>query len=1191
MYLKKLEIQGFKSFADKITLSFSPGITAIVGPNGSGKSNIADAVRWVLGEQSAKVLRGSKMEDVIFAGTEHRKPIGFSEVSLTIDNSDKKLPIDYDEVVVTRRIFRSGESEYLINKTSCRLKDIYELFYDTGIGKDGYSIIGQGRIDEVLSSKSEDRRRVIEEASGIMKYKTRKEEAERKLEYTSQNLLRINDIIGELRLQLGPLEEQARNAKKYLALREELKINEINLYLINISRYKERLVETDKQLGDIKSNIEDCYKALSGKQSEKKRLAEKLAQLEESLSRAKESFYELEGKIEKAVSQIKVNDEKIKSNNENIVRIVNEIKDLENKAAALADERASKSERLQYLEDQHKKFSEKLESLQQQMDDLLSLLDESEKNLELKKQEMSADMDLLSDKKLQANNVNNHILSIEKRIEASQKEIFRIKLDIDRENLAKDELGDNLSKIRSKIGSITGELEKARKTREILLNALEEKRKFENQVRSDIQVKSSRKNMLRDMESKLEGYSRSVRQFLLSAERVPELKKGIHGAVAQLISVSKEYETAIEMVLGSSLQHIVTGTEEDAKKAIAYLKANDLGRATFLPISAVKCRKMDDNTLSKLKKARGFIGTASELITYDAVYANIFGNLLGRVIVVDNIDNAVELARQFDYNYRIVTLEGDIINPSGSMTGGSKESKGVSILGRQRIIDELDKEINDLKLRESQLGNEIREITENLNAIVLNIQELENELKENELIKMRDESQLIKINENLANYASRVEMIQQEIEQMQREKQGINEELVKYNNEIEELNKRILDAKAQIDEYQSKYHENRTARDELYNDISDHKVSINSIRENIDSISSMISRIESDSLSTIKSIEKKQSEKEKYEKQNEQLKEDNERLNKIIKGYEQEKAGRTFEMDRIVEEREVASRESEALESAVAEISENIMKLKEEQNRLEIRRAKTESEMEAVQNRLWDDYELTYNNALEYKKDLGGTGAIQKQIDALKEEISALGNVNVNAIEEYRKTRERCEFMEAQKNDMEKSIVNLKKVISEMTSLMKKQFSEQFEKINRNFNSVFRELFDGGHASLILEDAENILESGIEIKVQPPGKKLQNMMLLSGGERALTAIALLFAILKLNPTPFCILDEIEATLDDNNVYKFGEYLRNFSDDTQFILVTHRKGTMEVSDMLYGVTMEEHGVSKVISMKLEEQEAS
>lgn len=1188
MYLKRLEMQGFKSFAEKIKLDFNCGITAVVGPNGSGKSNIADAIRWVLGEQSVKTLRGSKMEDVIFAGTEHRKPLGFAEVTIVLDNSDSTLPIDYEEVAITRRVYRSGESEYLINKTNCRLKDITELLLDTGIGRDGYSVIGQGRIDEILSTRSEDRRQIFEEASGIMKYKVRKHDAEKKLELTRQNLERINDIIAELESQLEPLREQSEKARRFLDLREELKVLEVNVYLDSMKKFRDRLEVMDKQLKTVQDQINDENNKLDEITRSNKEKTDLLKSMDERLEEAKQLFYEMEGNLERCSSEIKLNQEKIANLMQNIERLDTEKAELREKIEVLETEEAGKKDRLKYLERQLEEYSAKLAGFEKQMEELLKTLDEEERSIELLKSEIMDKMDIQSDKKLQISNLRSHIENMQKRQRSIDTEVYQNVVEKDREKMKKEELTESIRNAEQHIKGHKEKLSGLFREREETDKMLSELRMKQAKINSDIQSKSSRVRTLREMEQKLEGYNRSVREVLQACHASPQFGRGIHGALAQLIEVDRKYETAIEISLGGALQNIVTQTEEDAKKAIEFLKRNKLGRATFLPISSVEGRGFDNQTMARIKQCEGFCGVASELVSHDSVYTGIIRNLLGKVVVIDNLDNGIKMARKFRYSFRIVTLDGDLLNTGGAMSGGSLENRGTGILTRNREISELDEELKSLRQQETGVSKDIKQLTEDISRIDSDISSIEYEIKNNELVKIRDESHLAQTDENLEKLTARMEMLRQEKEQLEREIKETGNELTKYELELLQIEEEISEAKKTVAEFQEKHKEDQAARDALHTDITDYKISVNSIKESIAGVNESSDRIHTEKENMVMSITKKESEQERFREEIKKLEEQIEGLNARIKKHSEERSGRSFEIDRLTEERKILEEDIYDIVNKINDTNKTILLLQEEYSRTEVRKTRLEAEMEALQDRIWNEYELTYSSAMELKKDVGSLTSAQRRINEIKNMIKELGPINVAAIDDYIKTKDRYEFMTNQRNDMEQAREKLLRVIAEMTSIMKKQFLEQFKLINKNFNDVFRELFNGGRASLTLVDEENVLESGIEIEAQPPGKKLQNMMLLSGGERAFTAIALLFAILRLKPSPFCVLDEIEAALDEANVYRFVEYLKNYSCNTQFIVVTHRKGTMEGSDMLYGVTMQEHGVSKIISMKMGEK---
>jgi len=1179
-------MQGFKSFADKVSLEFTGGITSVIGPNGSGKSNIADAVRWVLGEQSAKTLRGGKMEDVIFSGTEHRKPMGFSEVSLTIENSDKKLPVEFSEVTITRRIFRSGESEYLINKTPSRLKDINELFLDTGLGRDGYSIISQGKVDEILSNKSEDRRHIFEEASGIMKYKVRKQESEKKLELTRQNLLRLNDIINELEVQIEPLRNQSDAAKKFLSIRDKLKELEVNLFIDNIASFKEKIKEIEETLILLQGDMDLQNSKQSSLIEKQSKQNEELKSFEGDHDSVKQKFYECENSIEAKSQELKFNQERKKLIEASIVKLDSEVMQLTDKLTELKNEDQAKRKKLGYLDNQKHDFKLKLDAFQQEFDVLLEKLSSDEREIELFKTKIMDNLDLQSDKKTQLNNIKHHIESLDGRSRSIDNEIYHLKLDRDKDGFSIEENETSLKLVLTEMKNAKLRQEKLESEKGELNDKRQLSNRNLNELRGNIQVLSSKQRALENMENSLEGYARSVKELLAACKNSPALGKGIHGALAQLIKVDRKYELAVEMALGGALQNIVTDTEEDAKRAIEFLKEKRAGRATFLPISAVIGRRLDEGILKSLSQQDGYIGVAADLVNADPRLSGIMLSILGRVVVVRDIDCGILIARKHGYSFRIVTLDGDILNAGGSMAGGSVDHRQGSILSRQREISDIKVEISDLKVKEQKQSELIKSLEGMLSDVEKESSGEFDRIRKFEMDKIQQEGKLAQFKSSVERISAKIQMISDEKQQMLKQKETLNSEFGKYDVELKELESETAIAKEKVTKFQEAHKENQRSRDNLHADITNYRLSVNSIDESIGSINEDLNRIARDLNDLDNNSLNRDNERERLNKEladldvrDNSIKEEAENL----KGIRLELEGKIVE---ISEKRKMIEIELGELQVHIGECNNTLSRLKEEYSKLEIRKAKHEADLDSISNRLWEEYELTFTNALEFKKDLGSLPQVQRNINELRNAIKDLGSVNVGAIDEYVKVKERFEFMSTQRLDMVQTEEKLKKVITEITTHMKEQFIEQFKLINANFNVVFRELFEGGHAELVIVDMDNVLESGIEIEVQPPGKKLQNMMLLSGGERAFTAIALLFSILKLRPTPFCILDEIEAALDDANVNRFAQYLRNFSEATQFIVVTHRKGTMESSDALYGVTMQEHGISNVVSLKLE-----
>lgn len=1158
-----------------------------MGPNGSGKSNIADAVRWVLGEQSAKTLRGNKMEDVIFAGTQHRKPVGFASVTITIDNTDRMLPIDFSEVTVTRRMYRSGESEYFLNKAPCRLKDIQELFMNTGVGREGYSIIGQGRIDEILSTKSEERRLVFEEAAGITKYKARRKEAERKLENTRQNLLRIGDILAELENQLEPLARQAECARRYIDLSNELKGIEVSLFLDMIDKLKVKLEEANSQADEINAQIDEENRKIGNIKDRNRSKNERLESLKTELEKLRNTIHALDTGIEKNESQIRLCEEKINhltSNNENFG---NDIESIKNRMSELETEVERKKKRIIQLERDREHFTRLLAEAEETLAAIVARLDEGERLVEEAKQAVMDKQDALSDSKIRLNNLKNdteNYIQLKSRL---REDIRQSTIEIDRERMKKEDLDNSLRKTREDITACKNIINELENNRNETQKTLHEYRKAQEETSRRVNTLESRQRVLRDMEASMEGYSHSVKAIKQACTENRQFGQGIHGPVAQLITVEERYETAVEVSLGGSLQNIVTDDEFAAKRAIEYLKKNNLGRATFLPITAVKPRTLEPALIGKIQTMPGFEGIASDKVKCDSKFSGILLNLLGRTVIVDNMDSGIAMARQFDYSFRIVTLDGELINAGGSMTGGSTGSKASSIIGRTRVLKELEEELKVLRKEQSGLNEKISAVEGTLADINALYEKEQKNLSDLELVRLRDENHVAAILDNIRKITARIDLMKQQESEIDRQIEEVRGESDKEALRAKAIEEEIAALKQKILSHQTKNKDEQAKRDELHTDINDYKVSVNSIIESRQSVEEQINQLLQEKSNINASLEKREEEKKRNIVRISELQAEIQGIVKKNLSLKEEKVGCELKAEGISEEIRVLEEELSGMLDKVTEHNSTIITLQEGLGRIEAKKAKMESELETYQNRLWDEYGLTYGNAIEIRCEISNTRAVQNRINEIKAAIRELGPVNVAAIEDYSKTKERYTFMKAQHDDLIQSEEKLRKVIADITSVMKKQFVEQFEIINRNFNQVFRELFEGGYAEVQIADAENVLESNIEIIVQPPGKKLQNMMLLSGGERAMVAIALVFAILKMRPAPFYILDEIEASLDDANVYKFAEYLKRYTDKLQFIVITHRKGTMESADVLYGVTMEEQGVSKVVSMRMSE----
>ena len=1180
MYLKRLELQGFKSFADKTVLELMPGITTVIGPNGSGKSNISDAIRWVLGEQSMKSLRGTKSLDIIFAGTQNRKSLGFAEASLVFDNSDGALPIEYTEVTVTRKIYRSGETGYFINKVPCRLKDVLELFMDTGIGKDGYSIIGQGKIDEILSNKSEDRRHIFEEAAGIVKFRTRKEESEKKLEHTKLNLLRINDILSEIEGNLEPLQMQSDKAKKYLNLREELKSIEIGLFVYNIEKYKKDLEEVVHAIEVMQNQNNEEEQKLEKIKLLKEELQNSINSITEEIENMSNLGFESQKQIEQLNSDINVSKTRIANNNENSGRYLKEIEEQQEHIKELKEEIEQKEAKKDNLKQNKEKFEKELNEKQAELDELTKKLSSKELEIEGYKKTVDENVDRKYELQSEINTQNINYQNFEKRQAQIKQEMQSTISELDSTRLNKEDIVKEFNEIENKRNKAKKSLDDIAKQRQ---EANQKIKRFEsdiNALSSEMRIKDSRRKFLVETEKEKEGYIRSVKSLLQDCENIKDLGKGMHGVLANVIDVPDDLQTAIEMCLGASLQNIVTETETDAKRLVEHLRKNNLGRASFLPISSVKGKKLD-----KVKGSnQGVVGVASDLVKYDKKYEQIILNLLGRTVIVDNMDTAINVAKQNGYTFRNVTKEGDLINPSGAITGGSVSKKTVNILGRGKEIEKLEKEVAELKEKISKLEKEKEEFEESIEGILELSENLEKELQEIEITYATEKQKVVSIDENVEKLEKRLARLREEEKSLEQQKEEavskkgeIQVEINKINEQNEELSK-VINEYAELNKDDQKY------IDDLNFDITNLKISVSSFDESETSIQEIQERINQELENARISIENKNT-------QIEQIKQDNEALEnsikEILEKIEEIKQNVQNSSSKIEELKQKRVEQNELLAKQENELTDKfkiIEDLKGQLVKLDVKKTKLDDDINGIYNKMWEEYELTPNNVGDYPRP-ENVQLTQRRVNVLRTEIKELGSVNIDSIEEYKNLKDRYDFMSEQRLDLENTMSKLRNVISDMTQIMKDQFREKFKIINKNFGEVFAELFNGGKAELTLEDEDNILECGIEINAQPPGKKLQNMMLLSGGEKAFTAIALLFAILKINPAPFCVLDEIEAALDDVNVFRYADYLKKFTQNTQFLVITHRKGTMEAADTVYGVTMEESGISKLLSMKL------
>lgn len=1183
MYLKSIEIQGFKSFANKILFEFHNGITGIVGPNGSGKSNVADAVRWVLGEQRVRQLRGGTMQDVIFSGTEIRKPQGFAYVAITLDNSDHKLPIAYDQVTVSRRLYRSGESEYKINGSACRLKDINELFYDTGIGKEGYSIIGQGQIDKILSGRPEERRELFDEAAGIVKFKKRKLIAQRKLDDEEQNLVRVKDILSELEKQVGPLKLQSEAAKEYLKLKEELKSRDANLFLLEHKALQLQLSELDQKTSIVKGDWENASSQSEQLKKDFDRLEEENSASEEKIASTREEHSKSILLKESIEGQIAVLREQIRSEQ------LNE-ENRKERISSIDQELLGKEEQKQEYEKQREETKKQVAQAEQALTQAGQTLSETEQEMaRLSKESEAAKAAIISalnEKAGLAAKSQRYETMLEqvdvRRSEVTQK-LLRFKSDesVQEEELKKEE--KRLEQIQEELDRLT-ELEEETAFR---LTAAEEDGAALaarlSRSQQDYHISHSKLESLKNLAERYEGYGNSIRRVMEQKSRIP----GIHGVVADLISTSKKYETAIETALGGSIQNIVTDREETAKELIEYLKKNRYGRATFLPLTGISAR--GGFTQESALREPGILGLASDLVEVKDEYRTLIQYLLGRVVVADTIDHAIALARKFRHTLRIVTLEGELLSAGGSMTGGSFKNSS-NLLGRQRELSELQaacrKALQDVEETQKAIADNDR-LKAQCSGEAAKLRETKQEIVLRKNTAQMNMERLLGKKQEIAESSADLVMENRELEFQLKE---IRENRARLSREEEQLEQLQKEQEARSEQLSRKLSDAQQQKEETAKLLSGAQLTAAGIRQQDRFIAENVSRIlkEESSLKEERQrildgsgeSEAVISEKlAKIEQLGRQILEETSKAQRL----EEALAQNSEEKERLAEKQKSFFRKRE-------ELSEEIGRLDKELYRLESQKERLTERMSDQISYMWEEYELTYSGAQALKDETPGTiPEIRRAIEELKGNIKGLGNVNVNAIEDYREISERYEFLKAQNDDLAAAREALLKIIEELDTGMRLQFEEKFAQICQEFDKVFKELFGGGHGALILQEDEDILEAGIQIISQPPGKKLQNMMQLSGGEKALTAIALLFAIQNLKPSPFCLLDEIEAALDDSNVDRFAKYLHKLTKNTQFIVITHRRGTMVSSDRLYGITMQEKGVSTLVSVNLVESE--
>jgi chromosome segregation protein len=1185
MFLKRIELAGFKSFADKTELEFVQGITAVVGPNGSGKSNISDGIRWVLGEQSAKSLRGGKMEDVIFAGSDARKAVNFSEVSLTLENTDKALPLDYSEVTVTRRVHRNGDSEYLINKQACRLKDITELFMDTGIGKEAYSIIGQGRIEEILSTKSEDRRGIFEEASGIVKYKSRKKEAERKLGDTEQNLIRIHDLVTELEDQIGPLREQSRKAYRFKELKELLKTSEISVYVHQIDLIYSQWTETNARMEQLKKEQLELATVVNAHDAQLETHRWETRRLDEELEKLQETLLGLSEEFEKCEGQGEVLRERRKNLGANRAQMDQVVGSQEKR---LSDKEAELGGIVTLMAEVKERLEACRRALREEEEKLLSVAGGTKSDEEERlKGELLDALNRLAQAKNEARYAEQQIESLTRRGGRLDEERSKWKAELQVLAERKTVLEEKLAQAKAEAEDLRQQfldLSQSMRTKQGLMEEVQGAvRKWEQKL----DALTSRRDTMREMQNDYDGFMHGVKEVLKAKNRPMDGLRGIHGAVAELVKVPAEVELAMETALGGAMQHVVVENEANGRDAIAFLKRKQMGRATFLPLDVIRARSIPEHDARSIAGIDGFVGLAVDLVRYDPAYKDIVGSLLGNVIVAEKLEDANRIAARCQYRYRVVTLEGDVVNPGGSMTGGSQQKKTSNLLGRQRQIEELDVEI---KSSVSQL-NDLRRKAQTMKVELVHDNDKLEELRQQGEVKRGEEqrylAEVAPLQKEWSNAGEQLEMHSQdgdalsiEVEEFEAKKRTALEQTAQLENKEKELQAAIREA-----ELVRKASE--LAKEELVGQLTELKVQAASVAQEKESLTGQEERLRSEHTALVQELELNRSMVRQLEQDiavnEEELVKQTELLNHLsIRKRECSEQTEFKRAERAEWHRKLEEEENHTREQRVA-----LKKVEEELHQTEVRTNRLDVELENLLKKMGEEYELSYELAKARYPAPEDVPAAQAKVRELKREISSLGEVNLGAIEEFTRVSERYEFLSAQKKDLLDAKTSLYQVIREMDEEMSKRFKATFELIRSHFTVVFSKLFGGGRADLVLVDPSMPLDTGIEIIAQPPGKKTQNLQLLSGGERALTAIGLLFAILHVKPVPFCVLDEVEAALDEANVARYAGYLREFSDVTQFIVVTHRKGTMEEADVLYGVTMEEGGVSKLVSVKLEE----
>ena len=1179
MYLKSIEIQGFKSFANKLTFQFHNGITAIVGPNGSGKSNVADAVRWVLGEQRIKQLRGASMQDVIFSGTELRKPLSFAYVAITLDNSDHQLAIDYDEVTVSRRIYRSGESEYMINGTACRLKDVNELFYDTGIGKEGYSIIGQGQIDKILSGKPEDRRELFDEAAGIVKFKRRKDTACKKLEEEKANLVRVSDILSELEKQIAPLEKQSETAKVYLKKKEELKNLDVNVFLLENQRVTEQLKTVEGNYDTASQELQSTSEKYENIKAEYERIQSEIESLETEIEQTRSNLTDtsvtrgkLEGQINVLKEQIRSAEGNAQHLNSRMDTLNSEITEKQEEKKKILSEKSAIDEQVAEIQSARDEANHLLEEVQARIEELNNriesgkntIIDELNKRATIKSRMGRYDT-MLEQVNIRKAELNSRLLRA-KSDEAKQEENIK-------------ELEEIFARVNEEIGGMDAEVASMEQSlgeyKDQLTGLDEQLRKKQETYHQE----KSRLEAVSNLAERYEGYGGSVKKVMEQKDS----NKGIIGVVADIIKVEKKYETAIETALGGNIQNIVTEEEETAKKMIAYLKANRLGRATFLPLTAIK--NSPELKSKEVLEEKGVIGMADELVQIDKKYQDVAKAMLGRIVVVDDVDHAVKIARKYEYSIRMVTLEGELLVPGGAISGGAFKNNS-NFLGRHREMEELKKKIAEIETQIEEIQKSIEDTKSDRNKLRIRIESARLKLQQKMIEQNTARISVEQAKERRAETAEGSVSLRSEQEEIERQIIEIQDNKEKISQELSDSEQLEKDTTVSINEYQAQVDKEHAEETAQSSKVSEWDVEVQKMRQkqdfeqqNVDRIDAELSRLVRERTEIEEGITLSQDDVDRKRSSIEEIE-------KTIAASYTSQSDAEQKLKKDTEKKDELTAKQKNFFTTREEMAEKITALDKEVYRLQSQKEKLEDSIESQINYMWDEYEITLSDAAGLRNpEMTDLSGMKREISGLKDQIRKLGDVNVNAIEDYKNLMERYTQMKTQHDDLVEAQNMLQGIIEELDTAMRKQFMEKFADINREFDKVFKELFGGGKGALELIEGEDILEAGIRISAQPPGKKLQNMMQMSGGEKALTAIALLFAIQNLKPSPFCLLDEIEAALDEANVDRYAKYLHKLTKNTQFIVITHRRGTMESADRLYGITMQEKGVSTLVSVSL------